>query len=47
MKHAWNRLLETLLWIRFGQELGTDSDLAQNVAAGVDWGIRIVSQILG
>ena len=47
MKRVWNRLLETLIWVRVGQELGTDSDLAQNVAAGVDWGIRIVSQILG
>jgi hypothetical protein len=46
MKRTWNRLLETLLWVRLGQELGTDSDLAQNIAAGIDWSIRIVSQIL-
>jgi hypothetical protein len=46
VKRVWNRLLETLLWVRLGQELGTDSDLAQNIAAGIDWSIRIVSQIL-
>jgi len=46
MKRVWNRLLETLLWVRLGQELGTDSDLAQNIAAGIDWSIRLVSQIL-
>jgi len=28
MKHAWSRLLETLLWIRFGQELGSQSPLS-------------------
>ena len=47
MKRTWNRLLEMLVWVRVGQELVTESVLAQNVAAGVDWGIRIVSQILG
>jgi len=47
MKHAWNRLLETLLWVRFGQELGTDSDLAQNIAAGIDSAVRIVGRFLG
>jgi hypothetical protein len=47
MKHAWNRLLETLLWIRFGQELGTDSDLAQNIAAGIDAAVHLVARIFG
>jgi hypothetical protein len=28
MKLAWNRLLETLLWVRFGQELGSHSPLS-------------------
>ena len=46
MKRTWNRLLETLIWVRVGQELGTDSDLAQSIAAGIDWSIRLVSQIL-
>jgi len=47
MKHAWNRMLETLLWIRFGQELGSDTELAQNVAAGVDSCIRFIGFFLG
>ena len=47
MKHAWNRLIEMLLWIRFGQELGTDSDIAQNVAAGIDWAVRLMARFFG
>ena len=47
MKRLWDRMLETLLWVRVGQELGTDSELAQAVAAGIDWGARIVGRILG
>jgi hypothetical protein len=47
MKRTWNRLLETLIWVRVGQELGTDSDLAQSIAAGIDWSIRLAGQIFG
>jgi hypothetical protein len=45
MKKAWNRLLETLLWVRCGQELGTDSDLAQNIAAGIDAAVHLFGQV--
>lgn len=47
MKHVWNRLIEMLLWIRFGQELGTDSDIAQNVAAGIDAAVRLMARFFG
>ena len=47
MKRTWNRLLETLIWVRVGQELGSDTELAQNVAAGVDSCIRFISFFLG
>jgi hypothetical protein len=43
MKRIWNRLLEQLLMIRLGQELGTESDLAQAIAGGID----VFVQMLG
>ena len=42
MKRIWNRLLEQLLLVRLGQELGTDSELAQAIAGGIDYAIRFV-----
>ena len=47
MKRTWSRLLETLLWVRVGQELGSDSDLAQTIAGGIDAAIRIIGQVVG
>ena len=46
MKLAWNRLLETLVWVRLGQELGTDSDLAQTIAGGIDACVRMLGVFL-
>jgi hypothetical protein len=39
--------LESLLWVRVGQELGSDSDLAQTIASGIDAAIKIVGQLVG
>ncbi len=47
MRHVWDRLLESLLWVRVGQELGSDSDLAQTIAGGIDAAIRIIGQVVG
>jgi hypothetical protein len=47
MRRIWNRLLEQLLMVRLGQELGTDSDLAQAVACGIDTAIRLASNLFG
>jgi len=47
MKRIWNRLLEQLLLVRLGQELGTDSDIAQAVAGGIDYAIRIAGNLFG
>lgn len=47
MRSVWDRLLESLLWVRVGQELGSDSDLAQTIAGGIDAAIRIIGQIVG
>ena len=46
MKRIWNRLLEQLCFIRVGQELGTDSELAQAVAHSIDVAVRLVSGFL-
>jgi hypothetical protein len=46
MKRTWNRLLEVLTWVRVGQELGSDTELAQNVAAAVDSCIRFIGFFL-
>ena len=47
MQRIWNRLLEQPLLVRVGQELGSDSDLAQTIAGGIDAGIRLASSLLG
>lgn len=47
MKRLWNRLLEQLLLVRLGQELGTDSELAQGIAGGIDYAIRIAGNLFG
>ena len=47
MKRLWNRLLEQLLLVRLGQELGTDSELAQTIAGGIDAAIRLASSLIG
>jgi hypothetical protein len=47
MRGVWDRLLETLLWVRVGQELGSDSDLAQTIAGGIDAAISIIGQVVG
>jgi hypothetical protein len=43
----WNTALEALVLVRLGQELGTDSDLAQAIAGGIDVAIRLISSFLG
>jgi len=46
MKRVWNRLLEQLLFVRLGQELGTDSELAQAIAGGIDVFVRMLGVFL-
>jgi hypothetical protein len=47
MKRRWSRLLETLVWVRLGQELGSDSDLAQTIAGGIDFALGTLARFLG
>jgi len=46
MQRFWNRLFEQLMMIRLGQELGTDSDLAQAIAGGIDVFVRMLGVFL-
>lgn len=45
MKRVWNRLLEQLLLVRLGQELGTDSDLAQGIAGAIDAAVSVIGRL--
>jgi len=47
MRQLWDLLLESLLWVRVGQELGSDSDLAQTIAGGIDAAIKIIGHVVG
>jgi hypothetical protein len=47
MARIWNRLLEQLVLVRLGQELGTDSDLAQAIAGGIDFSLGTLARFLG
>ena len=40
MKRHYDRLIQSLLLVRLGQELGSSSDAAQAVAGAVDMLIR-------
>jgi len=41
MKKHYDRLIQSLLLVRLGQELGSSSDAAQAVAGAVDFLIRL------
>lgn len=44
-KKTWDDALQSLVLIRLGQELGSDSALAGSVAAAVDAMLELVQQI--
>lgn len=45
MARIWNRLLEQLLLVRLGQELGTSSELAQALAHSIDAAVAILNRL--
>ena len=45
MKRRWNSLIQSLVLIRFGQELGTDSEIAQAVAHAIDLLVSTLAKI--
>jgi hypothetical protein len=47
MKRRINSLIQSLVLVRFGQELGTDSDIAQAVASGIDLLVSTLSRFCG
>jgi hypothetical protein len=47
MKRHINSLIQSLVLVRFGQELGTDSDLAQAVAHSIDFVLGTLARFLG
>jgi hypothetical protein len=46
MKQRFDRLIQALVFVRLGQQLGTDSDLAQAVAHGIDLVVSTLSRFL-
>ena len=47
MKRRINSLIQSLVLVRFGQELGTDSEIAKAVASGIDLLASTLSRFLG
>jgi len=47
MRRHLDRLIQALVFIRLGQQLGTDSDLAQAVAHCIDLLVSTISSFLG
>jgi hypothetical protein len=45
MKRRINSLIQSLVLVRFGQELGTDSEIAQAVAHGIDLLVSSLARI--
>jgi hypothetical protein len=46
MKRRINSLIQSLVLVRFGQELGTDSEIAQAVAHSIDFLVSTVARFL-
>jgi hypothetical protein len=46
MKRTLNNLLPALVLVRLGQELGTDSSLAQTVAHAIDFAVGTLARFL-
>mgnify|MGYP003342971638 CR=1 FL=1 len=44
MKRHVDRIIHSLVMIRFGQELGTDSDVAQAVAHSIDLLVSLLAR---
>jgi len=42
---TWSRVIDSLVMVRLGQELGTSSELAQSIAGVIDAAIAIIGRI--
>ena len=47
VKRYLDRLIQVLVFVRLGQQLGTDSDLARVVAHSIDLLVSTLSRFLG
>jgi hypothetical protein len=47
MKRRINSLIQSLVLVRFGQELGTDSEIAEAVAHSIDFVLGTLARFLG
>ncbi len=45
MTRYLDRIIQALVFVRLGQQLGTDSDLAQAVAHGIDFAISLARSL--
>lgn len=41
----WDGMIRSLVLVRLGQELGTQSELAKAVAAGVEFALAVISKL--
>jgi hypothetical protein len=46
MKRHIDKLIQALVFVRLGQQLGTDSDLAQAVAHSIDFLVSTLARFL-
>jgi hypothetical protein len=46
MRRHLDRIIQALVFVRLGQQLGTDSDLAQAVAHSIDFVVSTLSRFL-
>ena len=46
MRRHIDRLIQALVFVRLGQQLGTDSDLAQAVAHSIDFLVSTLARFL-
>lgn len=44
MHDRWNAALHALVCVRFGQELGTSSELAQTIAHSIDFALGTLAR---
>lgn len=47
MKRHLDRIIQALVFIRLGQQLGTDSDLARAVAHAIDVAVSLLAKFHG
>jgi len=44
---TWSRMIDSLVMVRLGQELGTSSELAQSIAGVIDAAIAVLGRFCG